>query len=548
MIANCRSRTLLKLSAAAIVAGAVCLSGITVGHAADVAGTQVIVWDGPGGDVTASADYEVTVRSGGQAWKPFTYYSYNRPYDKLLDPEGKYIKLSFLGLHSNEYKRPETNRDTYAHSWTHFDFAGGPVEVEVKIRKAIDGVTLPLRSCGIFPSTLGIGCQIVAADTIRFTLEKPAKIAVVPNHLQALEKLRDAQPKQAFEGYRNPLFLFARKPETNVPPKEAPGTLVVKPGQACSVEDSARAKVIYFEPGVHDYSQFNAADPDHYITLRTGQTAYLAGGAYVYGIFSADKRRPAISEMPMLRGRGTMSGVKQRWTDVPYFTTLEKGVRMDGIQITDPHNHISHSIAPVKDVAIIGAWHGNTDGLTREVPKSEPYAGWHVEDCFVMAGDTNLKVGGPARVRNYTVWQLNNAEPLWIRNPDGCIVDGLQVVAYNNSSGRQTVNISRGTVKNSVFRNIMVEAPFVPLLFLMPVGAAGGGPVYENVLFENITVNTPHIARKSPFGAQDDNGAPAGRVVFRNLIVNGTKVTAQNCRDYFEILKGVIIGKELVFE
>ena len=129
MIANCRSRTLLKLSAAAIVAGAVCLSGITVGHAADVAGTQVIVWDGPGGDVTASADYEVTVRSGGQAWKPFTYYSYNRPYDKLLDPEGKYIKLSFLGLHSNEYKRPETNRDTYAHSWTHFDFAGAPLRL-----------------------------------------------------------------------------------------------------------------------------------------------------------------------------------------------------------------------------------------------------------------------------------------------------------------------------------------------------------------------------------------------------------------------------------
>ena len=69
-------------------------------------------------------------------------------------------------------------------------------------------------------------------------------------------------------------------------------------------------------------------------------------------------------------------------------------------------------------------------------------------------------------------------------------------------AGRQTVNISRGTVKNSVFRNITIEAPFVPLLFLMPVGAEGAGPVYENVLFENITVNTPHIATKSPFGSQ----------------------------------------------
>ena len=546
MVTNWRRRAFIKLSAVAVAGGAAFLSGIRCGYASDAAGTQVVVWDGPGGDVPASPDYEVTLRSGGKAWKPFTYYSYNRPYDKLLDPAGKYIKLSFLGLHSNEYKRPETNKDTYAHSWTHFDFAGGPVEVEVKIRKPLDGLTLPLRSGGIFPSTLGIGCQIVAGDTIRFTLDKPAKIAVVSNHLQALEKLKDAEPKQALEGYRNPLFLFARVPETNVPQTEAPGTLVVKPGQACGVEDFARAKVIYFGPGVHDYSQFNAADADHYITLRTGQTAYVAGGAYVYAIFRSEKRGP-ISDMPLLRGRGTMSGVKQRWTDVPYFTTLEKNVRMEGIQITDPHNHISHSISPVKDVAVVGAWHGNTDGLTREVPKSEPYAGWHVEDCFVMAGDTNLKVGGPARVRNYTVWQLNNAEPLWIRNPDGCIVDGLQVIAYNNSSGRQTVNISRGTVKNSVFRNITVEAPFVPLLFLMPVGAAGGGPVYENVLFENITVNTPHIARKSPFGANDDN-ARVGRVVFRNLVINGTKVTAQNCRDYFDILKGVTVGKEIVFE
>jgi hypothetical protein len=165
-----------------------------------------------------------------------------------------------------------------------------------------------------------------------------------------------------------------------------------------------------------------------------------------------------------------------------------------------------------------------------------------------MAADTNLKVGGPARVRNYTVWQLANAEPLWIRNPDGCVVDGLQVIAFTAWPTRQTINISRGTVKNSVFRNIIIEAPFVPLLFLMPLGDEGRGPVYENVLFENVTVNTPHIARKSLFGAQDDSGARAGNVVFRNLVVNGKKVTSENCGEYFDIPKGVTVGKEIVFE
>lgn len=520
---------------------------IALGSPASAA-TQVIVWDGPGGDVPASPDYEVTVRSGDMTWHPFTYYSYARPVDKLLDAEGKYVKLSFLGLHSNEYKRPEDNRDTYAHSWTSFDFAGGPVEVEIRLKRPLPGLTLPLQSCGIFPSTLGIQGQVGRANTVRFTLREPAKLAVVLNPLQALQQLSATEAKQAFEGYRNPLFIFARAPETEVPQKNAPGTLVVSPKAAGSVEDFARAKVIYFEPGVHDYSQFNAADPNHYLTLRAGQTAYLAGGAYVYGVVSADQRRPPIREMPLLRGRGTMSGAKQRWSDVPYVTTLEKGVRLDGIQISDPHNHISHSHAPVRDVAVVGAWHGNTDGFTREVPASEPYQGWHLDDCFVMAADTNLKVGGPARVRNYTVWQLANAEPLWIRNPDGCVVDGFQVIAYNSWARGQTVNISRGTVKNSVFRNITIEAPSLPLLFLMPIGDEGGRLAYENVLFENVTVNTPHIARKSLFGLQGDGGPRVGKVVFRNLVVNGTQVTEQNCGDYFEFLKGATIGREIVFE
>ena len=95
------------------------------------AGTQVITWDGPGGDVPASPDYEVTIKSGDKTWIPFTYYSYARAVDKLLDVEGKYIKLSFLALHSSEFKRPEDNKDTYAHSWTSFDFTGGPVQVEI---------------------------------------------------------------------------------------------------------------------------------------------------------------------------------------------------------------------------------------------------------------------------------------------------------------------------------------------------------------------------------------------------------------------------------
>lgn len=370
MHSSCSRREFIKLTGTLAAIGPVHCFRTARSRAAEPAGASVTAWGGPGGDVAASPDYEVTVSSGGRSWEPFTYYSYNRSVDKLLDRDGKYRKLDFLAIHSNEFKRPEVNRDTYAHSWTHFDFAGGPVEVLVRIRRPLDGLTLPLEDCGILPSNLGIRAEIVASDTIRFTMERPAKIAVVPNHSKALEKLKTADPKQAFEGYRNPLFLFARAPETGIPDKTAPASLVIKPGQVCGVDDFARAQVICFEPGVHDYSQFNPADPEHYITLQSGQTMHLAGGAYVYGVVNFEKRGP-ISEMPLLCGRGTLSGIKQRWTDVPYRTTLERNVRMDGIQIADPHNHISHSCSPVRDLAVVGAWHGNTDGLTRDVPKGE---------------------------------------------------------------------------------------------------------------------------------------------------------------------------------
>ncbi|MBI5692610.1 MAG: hypothetical protein HZC55_21225 [Verrucomicrobia bacterium] len=520
--------------------------------AVHAAADRVAVWPAAAG-APVSPDYEVTLSRAGETWRPATFWSYSRAVDKTVDPEGKYIKLTFLALHSTEPKAPERNRDTYAHSWTQFDFSGGPVEVTVKIRRPLPGITLPLRSAAVLPSIHGIQARIEGGDTIRFTLARPAKIAVVPNAREALGQLAQQEEKQALEGYRNPLFLFARAPEKDVPAKEAKGTLVIRPGQTVTPAEFSRAKVIWFEPGLHDYSRF-PGDEQYYMVLRTGQTVYLAGGAWLLGNFRSEVRRP-IEDIPLVRGRGVLSGDKQPWDGVPYVRTVIANVRLDGITVTDPHNHIQHSIAPVRDVAVVGAWHGNTDGLTVEPRPGDRYDGWHIDDCFVMAADTNLKVGGSARARNYVAWQLSNAEPAWIRNPDRCVVDGLYIIAFNNwpppgaGASRQTFNLhgGRGGVKRTIVRNVVVEAPFVPLLFLLPAEDPGA-PQFEDVIFENVVVTTPYISAKSPIGAARADGPATGRIVFRNLVINGVRVTNANCRDYFELLHGVTPGKELVFE
>jgi len=535
-----------RLFASMLALGAMWLPGVGAESA------QVTVWSAPPGS-PVSPDYEVTISRSGQQWRPATFWSFSRAVDKTLDAEGRYIKLSFLALHSTEYKAPEKQRDTYAHSWAQFDFDGGPVEVAVKIKRVLPGIALPLRSAAVLPSASGIKARVEGGDTIRFTLTKPAKIAVVPNADEALAQLARQAEKQALEGYRNPLFLFARAPERNLSAKLASGTLVIRPGQMVTPAEFSRASVIWFEPGLHDYSRF-PGDDNYYMMLRSGQSVYLAGGAWVFGNFRSEVRRP-IESIPQVRGRGVLSGDKQPWDGVPYVRNVVSHVRLDGITITDPHNHVQHSIAPVHDVAVVGAWHGNTDGFTVEPRPGEIYAGWHIDDCFVMAADTNLKIGASARARNYIAWQLNNAEPAWIRNPNGAVVDGLHVIAFNNwpapgaRAARQTVNLHGGVggAKNLVVRNVVIEAPFVPLLFLLPAEDPNA-PQFENVLFENIVVNTPNIAAKSPVGAARPGAGATGRIVFRNLLINGVRVTNANCRDYFELLHGVTPGKELVFE
>lgn len=536
----------------AVLRGYLLLLPMVLGAGEDSGGT-IRVWSQPGPAVAASPDYEVTLHRAGRSWPLFTHHTYSRPVDKTIDPEGKYIKLSFLALHSIEFKEQEKNKDTYAHSWAQFDFDGGPVEVEVKVKRAFAGLTLPLESCGVLPSKLGLTAAVTGGNTIRFTLTRPAKLALVPNDRRARTKLAALETKRALEGYGNPLFLFARAPEKSVPAKDAKGTLVISPGRMATPAEFAKAKLIWFEPGVHDYSRFRG-DEQYYMVLHTGQTVYLEGGAYVFGNFRSEVKHP-ISEMPVVRGRGTLSGDKQPWDGVPYLRTVVSHVRLDGITIADPHNHIQHSTAPMRDVAVVGAWHGNTDGPTVEARRPDPFAGWHIEDCFVMAADTNLKVGGAARVRGYVAWQLNNAEPMWIRNPDGCIIDDVHVIAFNSwpppggRALRQTVNFhsGRGGAKNTIVRNVTIEAPYVPLLFLLPAEDPDG-PQFENVVFENLTVRTPHIAAKSPIGAAKAGGPKTGRIVFRNLVINGVPVTNANCRDYFELLPGVTPGKELVFE
>jgi len=553
MKTNYTRRSFVKLSATAVAGSAAFFSGIPYGCSLADKTRGISVWDVPGGDFLASKDYQVTLRRGSKTWKPFTYYSFGRGVDKVIDydKEGKYIKLGFPNLHSSEGKPPEISKDTFANSWAAFDFSDGPVEVEVKILRPFNGLTLPLISCGVFPSPLGIECKILSDDTITFTIEKPAMIAIVPNHIQAIEKLENVNPKEAFEGYRNPLFIFARTPETNVPSKTAEGTLVIKPGETYGVEDIAQAKTIYFEAGVHDYSKHNPDDPIHYIELKSGQDLYLEGGAFLFAMFKS-KEGNDWRKWPWVRGRGVISGDRHMWVGNPVGNKMVIKVNLEGIVATDPHTHFGGG-GITKDVALVGSWHGNTDGINAR--GGDQIDGWHVENCFCMAHDTNMGIGEYTRVKNHTVWQLNNAEPLWIRSSQGSIMDGYNVIAYNRFKPRGEVfnfaidyRTPEVTQNVTTIRNAVVDAPFIPRIFTVISGVDSDETIFKDVLFENITVKTPYIRDKSRIGNVNEKNTNFGKVVFRNIVINGVKLTEENFTNYFEIFHGVALGKEIIVE
>ena len=88
--------------------------------------------------------------------------------------------------------------------------------------------------------------------------------------------------------------------------------------------------------------------------------------------------------------------------------------------------------------------------------------------------------------------------------------------------------------------------PFLVRLFLISSAYKGKDVAYKNVVFENINVNSPYIQFKSPIGNQAKGYSPFGKIVFKNLVTNGVKVTVDNCRDYFEFLEDDSHGVSVV--
>ncbi len=353
-------------------------------------------------------------------------------------------------------RKTDTNleQDT---SWTSFSFAGA---VRVAVRKLAG----PASGCLVRPASARIETTF-ADDTCTFTLTRPANVSV--------EFAPDTTNPVV-----HPMLVFANPPEVDVP----------KPGDP---------NVLYLGPGVHDLGRG--------VPLHSGETVYVAGGAWVKGAFTGTGLHDVV-----FRGRGVIDGL--------FLDTGDQGANKNQpglIDIADSSNVVVDGLtfvdAPRFNVRVLGSdvtvhnikamsWWYSTDCI---------WAGANslVEDNFCKVNDDSLKpMTGPSVIRDNVVWQLENGAPFMISwnieddQSDFHVYDNDVIHAEHYWLSPQAVFRARhagaGHMQRYLFENIRVEDADWRLFYIILENnkwydpTRGYGQI-SDLIFRDITAETP---------------------------------------------------------
>jgi hypothetical protein len=406
-------------------------------------------------------------------------------------------------------RKTDTNveQDT---SWTSFSFAGA---VQVRVRKIAGGAT----GCLVRPLAAGIRTTF-AADTCTFTLTRAAKVSVefTPDTTNPV---------------LHPMLVFADPPEVDAPSPSDPD-------------------VLYLGPGVHRLGSG--------VQLRSNQTVYIAGGAWVEAAFKATGVHNVV-----IRGRGIIDG-----------TFLDTGTQagnqnQPGLIDIDchepgglPHTPCSPTAnssnvvvdgltfvnGPRFNVRVLGdhitvhnikvmSWWFKTDCI---------WAGAHslVEDNFCKVNDDSLKpMTGPSVIHDNVVWQLEDGSPFQISYNltydqanfhihDNDVIHDEHYPSARPANARQAIfgalHGGAAHMQRYLFEDIRVEDANWRLFNIILENnkfydpALGYGQISE-LIFRNIAVSSAFRQPSVISGIEPDHRVDDVSVV--DLSINGTCLT-----------------------
>lgn len=333
-------------------------------------------------------------------------------------------------------------------SFASFSFEG---KVTVKVRKLVGTIDY----AAVLPSSRKI--EIRKYDTyVEFDLDRPGQFSV------------DFQPGVVVD---HPLLIFADPPETTIPDRNDPD-------------------VTWFGPGVHDLG-------DNY-EIKSNQTLYLEGGAYVKARFVADG-----AENVRILGRGILSGEDFPVRSTGFLVNLRNtnNLVIDGITIvhapshnivTTGYNHL------VRWVKIMGWWF-STDGIN--VGNNGL-----VEYCFTKVNDDAIRLyDDNSMARHCVIWQMENGSPFQIgwgggdaRNFYAKDIDIIRVESYYDNENEAVFCAIKGT------------------------GGVNARYLYEDIRVENCDWQIFRIVTMPNRWVQwDPESGSVADVIYRNITVYG---------------------------
>lgn len=523
--------------------------------------------------IPVSPDYEVVVNRSGVPHALTTYHS--------------------VGLDEYVQYGPDFNPDNIvsfrhrpvvAHSWAALSTDDYPVTVRVRVKPQAREISIPLKSAKVLPSSYGIPCKVENGDTIVFTLHHPEKVFVIANYDQAMEvyarraaghvsmwnltpDFRIESPRNDFradnpilflsEGFRNPFVFLGRKAEHNLPDADAPGTLIVYPGEQPTQKQLDAAKTVWFKPGPHDFSRLGEW-PLFHVYITSGQTFYLEEGAWLLARIVA--RKTSDRYVSQIVGRGTVSGINHFWggggfQDGSQIAGVDK---IAGINVTDRAYFGIQGGELIEDIAMLGAWHWNTGAL-------DSLGNCTVRNCLLTADDDNVHLNHHTWMEHVVIMMLGtNGHPIMVKEIltgkvfAESVVRDIDIVAYYGNPKRfdegwralapgaiACVTGSDLTIKDFTFSDIRIESPFLYRVFSfynMDTNRDYAAPWFWNrtnedfhtridgVKFNNISVFSPLIVARSVFGSGYRDSLK--NVSFTNLQINGVRITERNQEEY----------------
>lgn len=432
----------------------------------------------------------------------------NDRYRVRIATDGATRRIEVHGaLVSDIAQREANNADTTGAARTLMGFAmftddfSSPVTVRVKRRGR------PFDSVEVRPSAYAIPCRRISPRKVEFTLDKPTQKVSVE-----------------FDGDRaRNLFVVPDLPDTAARRAPSPDT-------------------IYFGRGEHHAGL---------IELRSGQTLYIDEGATVYGtVRSYDTHNIAIAGRGILCGSRaphhldtrrvmvdlvgcrnvSISGIMLR--DSPSWTLCiqrSENVRIDNVkQICWMRNSDGVDLCNCRDVVMENCFMRNYDdniSLKNEPWNTGDTRGITIRRCVLWADCAHNFLVGPESDPRFRTDNVEFAD---------CILLEGRETLYPYKGAMAMMISDEGRFSDIRIRRITIERPRGASLFSFDYCKFNSrGREARNIVVEDVVYTGTTPPRSLLHGM--DALHPIDGITFRNITINGVRLTRQNFGDYFDM-------------